>query len=85
MGTTDLPTRHIRRKIKVDFLADGESVNTHATLGRGQSKRRRLWLENRGNDESINTHTPTLHPGYAAKKITNTYISKTLRYERRDK
>ena len=38
-----------------------------------------------GNDESITTRTPTPCPAYAAKKITKADLSKTLRYERRDK
>ena len=38
-----------------------------------------------GNDESINTRTPTPRPAYAANKITKADLAKTLRYERRDK
>ena len=37
------------------------------------------------NYESITTRTPTPCPAYAANKITKADISKTLRYERRDK
>ena len=38
-----------------------------------------------GNDESINTFTPTPRPAYAAKKTTKADLAKTLRYERWDK
>ena len=38
-----------------------------------------------GNDESITTRSPTPHPAYAAKKMTNAYLAKTLRYKRQNK
>ena len=37
-----------------------------------------------GNYYIITTRTPIPCPGCATKKITKAYISKTLRYERRD-
>ena len=38
-----------------------------------------------GNDESVNTHTPTPRTAYADKKITKADLAKTLRHERQDK